>query len=283
MRPPPLPPGRHVPLPGRGTTFIRELPGPPGSPAVLLLHGLAATADLNWATSYEWLARHFRVVAVDHRGHGRGIRTAERFRLADCADDAAALVEALELGPVLAVGYSMGGAVAQLLWRRHPHLVAGLVLCATAAGFRPERRLRPFVAALGGFAATVRRAPVSWRRRFIERMARSRHRGSPLEDWVAAELRHNDPAVVLEAAAALARFSSRGWIESVDVPTAVVVTTADNLVAPERQRRLAAAVPGSRTVEIDADHSAPLLAPQAFSAAVVEACLHVAEARKTPH
>ena len=59
----------------------------------------------------------------------------DAFRLADCADDLAALLDVLATGPVLVAGYSMGGPVAQLLSRRHPERVAGLVLCATAPRF----------------------------------------------------------------------------------------------------------------------------------------------------
>ena len=92
---PDLPPGRHIHLPGRGTTYIREMPGPEGAPVVVLLHGWTATADLNFFTCYEELARHFRVIAMDHRGHGRGIRTSQPFRLSDCADDVASLADQL--------------------------------------------------------------------------------------------------------------------------------------------------------------------------------------------
>src|SRR4249919_2728736 len=91
---PPLPPGRSVELPDRGTTFVREVAGPAGAPTVVLLHGWTATADLNWFPSFGPLAEHVRVVALDHRGHGRGIRS-NRFRLADCADDAVALADVL--------------------------------------------------------------------------------------------------------------------------------------------------------------------------------------------
>src|SRR6202022_3419586 len=102
--------------------------------------GFTATAALNGLACFEPLGRWFRVVAVDHRGHGRGIRSRRPFRLEDCADDVAALTEQLGTGPVTAVGYSMGGPVAQLLWQRHPEAVDSLVLCATAARFssRPE-------------------------------------------------------------------------------------------------------------------------------------------------
>src|SRR5436305_3314555 len=90
-----VPQGGTVELPGRGRTFVRELAGPPGAPTVVLLHGLAATADLNWLPSYRPLARQFHVVALDHRGHGRGIRSARPFRLQDCADDVSALADVL--------------------------------------------------------------------------------------------------------------------------------------------------------------------------------------------
>ena len=89
-------------------------------PHPLLLHGWTATADLNWFPSYGPLAEHVRVVALDHRGHGRGIRTDRRFRLADCADDAVAVADAFGVDHFIPVGYSMGGLVAQLVGHRTP-------------------------------------------------------------------------------------------------------------------------------------------------------------------
>src|SRR5258708_28681649 len=137
---PPLPVGERVYLPGRGTTFVRRVKGPPGAPTLLLLHGWMASGGLNWFRVFDALGEHFDVIAVDMRGHGRGIRNGRRFRLADCADDAAATLHALGVGPVIAVGYSLGGPVAQLLWRRHPDKVEGLVLCSTAHRLMPGMR-----------------------------------------------------------------------------------------------------------------------------------------------
>ena len=126
--------------PAAASPSCGSCPGPPGAPTILLLHGWTASADLNWFACYAPLARHYRVLAIDHRGHGRGIRTRARFRLADCADDAAALIDQLGTGPVIAVGYSMGGPIAQLLWHRHRDKVAGLVLCATTDRFSSGTR-----------------------------------------------------------------------------------------------------------------------------------------------
>src|SRR4051794_11334439 len=67
------------------------------------------SADLNWITAYDALiAAGYRVLALDHRGHGRGLRTPERFRLAHCSDDAAAILRHEGVERVIAVGYSMG-------------------------------------------------------------------------------------------------------------------------------------------------------------------------------
>src|SRR6478609_7238361 len=125
-----------VELPGRGSTYVTDTPGPsPDAPAVVLLHAVGCTGLLTWFPSIEPLSRRFRVVTLDLRWHGRGIQS-EEFSVRDCADDAAALVEVLGLDEVVVAGYSMGSIVAQRVWRQHPHLVAGLVLCATTDRFR---------------------------------------------------------------------------------------------------------------------------------------------------
>ncbi|HLF41346.1 MAG TPA: alpha/beta fold hydrolase, partial [Acidimicrobiia bacterium] len=71
--PPVLPPGRVVDLPGRGEVFVRDS-GETDLPPVLLLHGWTVSADLNFFTVYAELAGHYRILALDHRGHGRGMR-----------------------------------------------------------------------------------------------------------------------------------------------------------------------------------------------------------------
>ena len=96
------------------------------APTLVLLHGWTASADLQFFTAYEALGQAYSFVAVDHRGHGRGIRnTRDPFRLEDAADDAAALIRALGLGP---------GHPGRLLDGR-PHRTAPV-----AAPSRPRRR-----------------------------------------------------------------------------------------------------------------------------------------------
>src|SRR5688500_14409177 len=154
-----VPEGRMVELPGRGRTFVVDVPGPEGGPTLVLLHALVCTGYLAWHPVLERLVGSYRVVLLNQRWHGRGIRSPQ-FRLEDCADDVAALLDVLEIDRCIPVGYSMGGAIAQLFWERHPDRVEGMVLCATARNFKGARRERLFfpvvqtaMAGMSGYAA----------------------------------------------------------------------------------------------------------------------------------
>ena len=231
-----MPPARTVLVPGRGEFFLRDTGG--DGPAVMLLHGWMASADLNWCGAYaDLVGAGYRVLAIDHRGHGRGLRPLVRFRLADCAADVAAVLRHLELAPALVVGYSMGGAIAQLVAREHPDVVSGLVLSGTAQHWQDPQTRRAWRAmGLLGFWLSI--APrTSWRRGF-------KRVGIPENErtaWLQSEMMRHSPSDLAEAGRELGRFDSRPWLAQVRAPTAVVITTRDDAVAPEKQRELAAA------------------------------------------
>jgi 3-oxoadipate enol-lactonase len=264
---------RDLELRGRGRTSIREVHGPKGAPTVVLLHGLAATGRLNWFAALRALSERFRVIVVDHRGHGRGIRT-HHFRLADCADDAVAIADHLGIESLIAVGYSMGGPIAKLCWSRHRDRIRGLVLCATANHFmRPEAR-GVASAVFPGMIVTARLIPGFFRNRIIDGMTRGLPQGER-RDRVRREMENTDPATVMQATRALIRFSSHDWAAGIDVPTAVVITTEDRLVPPIRQYRLAASIPGAKIFEVAADHLACVRAASRFVPVLLAACEYV--------
>jgi pimeloyl-ACP methyl ester carboxylesterase len=264
-------------LPGRGTTFVREVAGPPGAPTLMLLHGWTATSALNWFPSFEALGAHFRVVALDHRGHGRGIRSRRPFRLEDCADDVAALSEVLGLSHIIAVGYSMGGPIAQLTWRRHPQLVDGLVLCATARRFSALRPTdRAFASGIFGLSLAAALSPPAVTRIAVARFLTSRLDATPLRDWAGTEMHRHDPSALLQAGAALTRYDARAWLPEVDVPTAVVVTTADQVVRPASQLALARSIPGAKVFSVDGDHGVCVMRSRQFVPVLSAACAYVA-------
>jgi len=123
-------------------------------------------------------------------------------------------------------------------------------------------------------AAATRLLPGMAHRVMLQRMLyRIEH--PELRERVYGELRGHEPATVLQAADAVARFSSHDWIGDVDVPTAVIVTTRDDLVPPARQYKLAASIPSARIFEVEGDHNACVSSPD-FAATLVRACRAVA-------
>ena len=277
-----IPEGRMVELGDRGATYVTDTPGPnPDSPTIVLLHAVGCTGLLTWYPSIEPLSRRFRVVTMDQRWHGRGIHSPE-FSLHDCADDVAALVETLALGPVIVAGYSMGSIIAQRVWRQHPDKTAGLVLCATTDRFRSTAAERVFhqsveLAMLGARGVS--------RSRIAVRASRSTAgaldiMGGDIHDWCLAEFRSTSPWAVGQAVAALGRHHSRPWLSRIDVPTAVVVTLRDKVLPPANQIALARRIPGATTHDVDAGHASCVLQAERFVPSLVEAVTTVQARRR---
>jgi 3-oxoadipate enol-lactonase len=251
---------------------VRELAGPPEAPVVLLLHGWTVSAALNFFPVFDALGRRFDVVALDHRGHGRGIRAPEPFSLEACADDAAAALDVLGIDRVVAVGYSMGGPVAQLLWRRHPDRVAGLVLCATAARFSHNRGEQVYFGGFRALAGAARRAPDATRRAVARRIIARR-----VDDpWVAGELHAHDPLALVEAGAAIGAFDATAWLGSLDVPAAVVAHELDVVVPAARQLALGRLVPDAELHRVVGGHDAIASEATTYAEVLPRACASVA-------
>jgi 3-oxoadipate enol-lactonase len=263
------PNSRYVRLPGRGRTRVLEAPGPAGAPTVVLLHGMGVNAEVNWAGSMEHLSRSYRVLAPDHRGHGRGSTSVRPFTLEACADDVAALADATGQERVLVAGYSMGGPITLLARRRHPERVAGIVLCATSAHFGgvDPRYGRGMDYARAGLRMTL--PPV--RRQLMAAMVRHADRRTPLNPVLAELARGTDPAVLLDAISEVTRFDARSWLKESSGPAASVITTRDRYVPPARQLELARAV-GASIVSVAADHDVAMRSADVFAPALREAC-----------
>ena len=274
-----IPEGTLTSLGDRGSTYVVDLPGPtPDAPAVLLLHPLGCTGRLGWFPSLAALNERFRVVVMDQRWHGQGI-CSDRFRLADCADDAAALITALGLDPVIVAGYSMGSVVAQMTWFRHRDLVGGLVLCASTDDFRHGTSERWFHTGMGLTMAGLRGVAYARSEAMAARAQRQAQRTHPVDDlhgWALEEFRSTSPWAVGQALGKLGRFSSRDWIGGVDVPSAVVVLGRDRAIPADRQRALAMAIPGATMHEVDGGHASCVLGHDQFVPVLQEACQSVA-------
>jgi len=241
----PLPPGLTVLVPGRGELFVRDSGGT-GQP-VLLVHGWMFPSDLNWLHAYAPLAAAgFRVLAMDLRGHGRGLRSGEPFTLTACADDAAGVLEALGLPAALVVGYSMGDRRQKVFWR-------------TMGGLRLLLGLFP----RGAWQTGMRLA------------------GAPSKEsnWVASELSRGSARDLAEAGRELGRFDSSGWVGELPQPGSVIVMTRDRLVPPRKQHELARAL-SVAPVLLDADHDACSTQPRLFVTTLLCVLRSVATAQR---
>jgi pimeloyl-ACP methyl ester carboxylesterase len=243
-----LPPARTVSVADRGEMFLRDTGG--DGPPVMLLHGWLATADMNWAGAYSELAdAGYRVLAIDHRGHGRGLRSMAPFRLSDCAADAAGALRALDAAPATVVGYSMGGAIAQIVAREHPDVASGVVLSGTAQHWQEAESKRVW-RTMGAFGLVLSLAP---RLSFRAGFKRAGLTDPSSTAWALGEMMRHSARDVAEAGRELGRFDSRAWLSSVNVPAAVVVTSRDSAVSPRKQRELADAL-RANVFEAPIDH-----------------------------
>ncbi len=109
-----------------GTTIYYEEKGK-GSP-ILFIHGMCGDARV-WADQMDRLSGRFRCIAYDRRGHTRSPLGEIKERTVQLhANDAASLINALDIVPCLLVGSSGGARIAFDVLRRYPHLVTGSVL-----------------------------------------------------------------------------------------------------------------------------------------------------------
>lgn len=266
-----------VELLGRGSTYVVDVPGPPGAPVLILIHALGCTANLSWYPSFAELSEHYRVVAFDQRWHGRGVQS-PKFRLDDCADDVVAVADALGIERFVVVGYSMGGAIAQLVWRRHRNRVEGLVLCATARNFAGKAIERAwFTMTKGAMNRLGQRAEQGVQRAFakIVDCDGSSVTAETLPKWALAEFRSTSAWSMLAVLDEIGRFDSAPWVGQVRVPTSVVVAGNDRIIPTRRQHRLAASIPLATTHEFEGNHAGMVLGAERFVPVLLEACRSV--------
>ncbi|MCO1576256.1 alpha/beta fold hydrolase [Crossiella sp. SN42] len=118
---------RIVRLPGGDIHFARE--GPPGAPAVVLLHGL--TGSTAWWDPVLPGMRDLHVLRLDLLGHGGSAKPLTGYGIPEQADRIAAVLDHLGIRRATIVGHSTGGYVATALAERRRDLVAAIMLIST--------------------------------------------------------------------------------------------------------------------------------------------------------
>ncbi|HSK23380.1 MAG TPA: alpha/beta hydrolase [Egicoccus sp.] len=253
--------------------------------------------DTYWASVGAALAERHRVVVVNYRGmgasgwpHEPGFRGrnvhADDYTIDRLAEDVAAALDAEGLTEAITVGHSMGCQVALQLWRARSDLVAALVL-VTGPFASPMRTFygRELGAAVFPVvAAAMPLVPMSLRRAVMKAprlplampVARAMRALGPYtpDEQMASYFRHLgelDPAVVMAMARGMHEFDAGPWLAQIDVPTLVLVGSADPWSPPAVGEQLLAEVPGAELCVIeDGTHGALIEFPDEIHDAVAD-------------
>jgi pimeloyl-ACP methyl ester carboxylesterase len=236
-----------------------------------------------WYKVAPLLAEKNRLIMIDHRSHGLSAADRGRFEIEDEADDVADIIRQLDLGPVVLVGYSMGGAIVQAVAYRYPDLVSKLVLVATMSNHSrwwKSARVVGTVITRAWERITGTGTPEVRTGYLLAVGAVAPEHGR----WLWEETHRRDPDAGAEASLALLRFDSRPWLERINAPTLVVIPSKDQLVPASWQRDLAARLANAVTIEIEgARHEVVWTHPESLARAIDQFLKMPDIRRQTPH
>ena len=243
--------------------------GPEGGPLVVLAHCWMGTQEFWGPVAATLVDADFRVVAYDHRGHGRSTTGLDPISIDRLGSDLVAVLDHVATPGAVLVGHSMGGMAIQAAVVSHPRVLeelGGIVLVATSARPSPVRLPTTVAHRLLGESASARiarRSPTSSGRAFGP--------GATAE-----QLKATHEAVVAtpgatraECLVAISHMDLRDRLAHLSVPTRVVVGSHDRLATPAKSRQLTDLIPGAQMSLLDGiGHMVPLEAPAAVVAAV---------------
>jgi 3-oxoadipate enol-lactonase len=237
-------------------------------PDLLLIPGLGASVNA-WYAQLKGLSSVMRVTAMDPRGHGRSSKPAGPYSIRLFADDAAALIRQLGIGPAVVAGSSFSAMVAVEIAAAYPELVAGLALVGgfpvlgPAGKERMEGRAR--TAETEGMAALVDLVVAA-------ALGAHTHAAQPaLVGLVRQGLLANDPQAYAAACRAIVAGDVTPLLGRVRCPTLILLGSQEQVAPLPAARALKAGIPHAQMrVLPDAGHLPFLEQPAAFNAAILE-------------
>lgn len=270
--------GAFITLAGKEIHYVDQ-PGS-GTP-VVMIHGLPGTHE-DFDPVVPKLAG-LRVISVDRPGFGWS--NGGWLPYQDQIDVVHELVNRLELGPVVVVGHSFGGAVALGLARRYPQDVAKLVLVAPAAGGMRSSLMDVLQARYIQFShlPVIRTAIDAVAGDLTKRMtatagAEEAFAPAPVDAGYERRLLAvtMTPGNLDALAADQLEFDATSqWVDDnvgqITVPSVIIAAEQDRLVGMDHVRTLAATLPGTELVTVDGGHMIPYSHPDVVAAEVREA------------
>ncbi len=261
-------------------------------PTIVMLHGISGGSAAFAPQIEHFSSQGFRAVSWDMPGYGSSAPI-EPYTFKGLAESLATLIDALDpsgdRAPVILLGHSMGGMVAQELIARRPGLVRALILANTvpafghADGAAQQRYITERSAPIDAGLSMQRRAvdaavctaadPHTRRAAGLGRGRAAGHTGHGRRVGVrlATQVMGGVPSAVYRAALdAITNFDRHRMLSHIRVPTLFIAGTEDKAAPPALMQAMARQVPGSEYVELGGvGHLSPLEAPDLFGDTVL--------------
>lgn len=236
-----------------------------GSP-LLLVHGLGSSTR-DWEYQIPVLAQHYRVLALDVRGDGRSDKPREAYRIADFAEDVAALIEHLQLPPVHLVGISMGGMIGFQLGVDRPELLRSLTIVNSGPEVK-AKSARDWLE-IGKRWTLSRLLSLDTIAKALGKLLFPKPEQAELRRKIEERWPQNDKRAYLASLDAIIGWGVRERLDRITCPTLVI--SADRDYTPvERKREYVAEMPNARLLVIEnSRHATPLDQPERFNNALL--------------
>ncbi len=240
--------------------------GPRHAPVLVFINALGSDFRI-WDEVARILRRQFRLIRYDKRGHGLSEAGPDRYDMADYARDLSTLLDRLGVARATIVGLSIGGVVAQELYRQQPNLCVGLVLSDTAAKIGNDESWDARIAQIerGGIEAIAGSILERW----FTADFRAR-RSEDLAGW-RAMLTRTPRQGYLAACGALKRADLRPYAGAIGVPTLCIVGEEDGSTPVQLVRETAALIKDCRFEVIKgAGHLPNLEQPETYARLIAQ-------------
>jgi 3-oxoadipate enol-lactonase len=251
---------------------------------LLLIMGLAADSQA-WMFQIPDFAARYRTIAFDNRGVGRSSKPIGPYTIHAMADDAAGLLDALDIARAHVVGVSMGGMIAQELALRHPERVRGLVLACTfpEPDADVERQREFSIARFGGTITGTGEMqidvtaldPLAFFQHLLPRVFTEKYIQNELPRLMqlfSGALQYGfSLEAILGQVAAVMGHRTTDRLQQITAPTLVITGDADLLVPPANSDVLAHHIPGARLVKVPGgSHGFNFETPDVFNRTVLD-------------
>lgn len=249
---------------GDGHRLAYRVDGPANGPALVLSNSIGTSLHM-WDGRVMELARTFRVLRYDLRGHGHSDAPVGAYSIDRLGRDVIELLDALGIAQTHFLGLSLGGMVGQWLGIHAPERIGCLILSNTSAHLGPPDVFDARIAALHPVPDMVEVANTFLANWFPPRMVES---DDPRLEPFRATLLAMHPGGLAGCFAAVRDVDMRRTVALIQSPTLVIAGKDDTVTLASHGEQIAATVPGARLVVLPAVHLPHVEDPETYMCVV---------------